>query len=159
MRVYTVAHEITSLNPAAGDGLLIVENANDQVLEVIRAALYNMNITTQEILVAGVFRVATKGSLTGGGAAPTPVKANPGDTASACTIYEAGASGMATEPTAWGDRLDEQGQSNIAGYEWEPPFDSRPIINPSGLFGLRLMKVPAAAFNAKILITYGEIGG
>lgn len=159
MRFYTVEHELSALNPAAGDGILVVELPNDLIVQIVRVALFNLDNDTHEMLHFGVFPITTKGSLTGGGAAPTPRKHDNGDVASSCTIYEAGNSGLATEPTAWGDCYDEQGVSNIAGYEYEPPFDARPPISPSGLFGLRMMAAPSAAFKAKAIITYAEIGG
>lgn len=162
MRVYTVEHEIAALNPTAGDGLLVVEAPSTMVLEVIRAALYNVDNSTHEQLHAGTFPITDKGSITGGGSAPAPRKHDPGDPSSSVTIYEAGNGGLATEPTTWGDPFDEQGFSNLVGYEYEPnsePRDARPKISPSGLFGVRLMAAPSVAFKAKLLITFGEIGG
>lgn len=158
MRTYTVEHELSALNPAAGDGLLVVEVPTNKVVQIIRACVYNMDVDTHEMLAAGTFPITTKGSLAGGGSAPTSRKHDPGDAASGCTIYEAGNTGLATEPTTWGDPLDEQGFSNTAGYEYEPPADARPVIPGAGLFGVRLTMAPSAAFKAKILITYGEMG-
>lgn len=159
MRFYTVEHAIAALNPTAGDGILVVEAPSDLILEIVRCAVYNVDTDTHEILHFGTFPVATKGSLAGGGSPPTPRKHDNGDAASSVTIYEGGNAGMATEPSAWGDPFDEQGVSNVAGYEYEPPFDARPVISPSGLFGIRMMLAPSGAFSAKVLITFAERGG
>lgn len=159
MRFYTVEHEISNLNPSAGDGLLIIEAPNNKVIQFVRAAFYDVERTTDDLIHIGVFPIASKGSLTGAGSPPTPRKHDPGDPASTVTVYECNSSGMATEPTTWGDPFDEQGGSNRPGYEYEPPFDAREYISPTGLFGVRMMNVPAAPFKAKILITFAEIGG
>jgi hypothetical protein len=159
MRIYTVEHEIAALNPTGGDGLLVVEAPNDLVLQVIRTAVYNLSTDTHEQLEAETAPITTKGSLAGGGSAPTPRKHDNGDAASSVSVYEAGNSGLSTEPTTWGDPYDGQGFSNLAGYEYEPPVDARPTISPSGLFGVRLMAAPSGAFKAKVVITFGEIGG
>lgn len=158
MRIYTTELEIASLNPTAGDGILIIEAPSDLVVEIIRVCLYNIDADTHEMLQAGFYPITTKGSLAG---ASTPAirKHDNGDAASSVTTYGANASGMSTEPSAWGDPYDDQGFSNLAGYEYEPPFDARPRISPSGLAGLRLMLAPGTAFGAKALLTFGEIGG
>jgi hypothetical protein len=157
-RTYTTELEIAALNPTAGDGVLVIEAPADMVVEIVRASLYNLATDTHEMLHVGVFPVATKGSLTG---ASTPAirKHDNGDAASTVTTYGAGNAGMTTEPDAWGDPYDEQGVSNVAGYEFEPPPDCRPILSPSALAGLRLMAAPSAAFQAKAIITFTEIGG
>jgi hypothetical protein len=158
MRVYTVEHTIAALNPAAGDGLLVVEAPSSMVLQIISTKVKNIDNSTHEQIHAGTFPITTKGSLAGGGSAPTPRKHMEGDAASACTVYEAGNTGLATEPTTWGGAFDESSESNLGGYDYEPPFDARPYIKPSGLFGVRLMKAPSVAFKALVSITYGEIG-
>ena len=162
MRYYTVEHEIAALNPSAGDGVLIIEVPADLVVAVVRACLYNLENDVHEMLHVGFFPITTKGSLAGGGAAPTPRKHDNGDAASSVTVYEGGNTGMATEPDVWGDPYDEQGFSNLNGYEYNPPLIGLmggPIISPSGLAGLRMMAAPSAGFKAKALIEYAEIGG
>lgn len=161
MRYYTTELEIAALAGDAGDGILIVEAPADMVLKIIRATLYNLDNDTHEMLNFGFFPVATKGPLAG---ASTPAirKHDNGDVVSTVTTYGAGNSGMTTEVTAWGDPFDEQGFSNLQGYEYDPPLvslDGGPIISPSGLAGIRMLTVPSVAFQAKALITFGEIGG
>ena len=155
-RTYTTEVEIAALNPTAGDGILIIEAPADMVVEVNRAALFNLATDTHEQLEVGFFPVTTKGSLAGA-STPAKQKHDNGDAASTVTTYGAGNAGMTTEPDAWGDPFDEQGVSNLAGYEYEPTRP--PILSPSALAGLRLMQVPSAAFKAKALITFTEIGG
>lgn len=161
MRFYTTELEIAALNPSAGDGILIIEAPADLIVQVIRACLYNLDNDTHEMLHAAFTPVATKGSLVG---ASTPAirKHDNGDVASSVTTYGAGNAGMTTEPTAWGDPYDEQGFSNLNGYEYNPPMigvGGAPILSPSMLAGIRLMAAPSAAFQAKAIIEFAEIGG
>ena len=161
MRYYTTEVEIAALNPAAGDGILIIEVPSDMIVVIIKAVLYNLDIDAHEMLHAGFFKVNVKGSLAGDSTPPIQKHDN-GDAVSTVTTYGAGNAGMDTEPTSWQDPLDEQGFSNINGYEFNPPLTSLmggPILSPSELAGIRLMTVPSGAFQAKALITFGEIGG
>lgn len=160
MRYYTTEVEIAALNPAVGDGILIIEVPSDLVVKVIRAVLYNLDNDTHEMLHAGFFLVNVKGPLAG--STPAIQKHDNGDVASSVITYGAVNAGMATEPTSWQDPFDEQGFSNLNGYEYNPPLvslDGGPIISPSGLAGIRLMTAPSVAFRAKALITFAEIGG
>lgn len=158
MRFYTTEVEISSLSPTAGDGILIVEAPGDLILQIVRACLFNLDNDTHEMLHAGFFPVTTKGSLAGD-STPNIRKHDNGDAASTVVTYGADAAGMSTEPDAWGDPYDEQGFANSAGYVYEPAFDERPIVSPSGLAGIRLMTAPGTAFGAKALITFAELGG
>lgn len=158
MRIYTTEVEIAALNPSTGDALLIVEVPSDMIVQIISASIFNLDNDTHEMLHAGFFLVNAKGSLAGA-STPAVRQHDNGDAASTVTTYGAGNTGMTTEPDSWYDPFDEQGFSNSAGYIYEPAFDSRPILSPSQLAGLRLMTVPSGAFQAKVLITFAEIGG
>ncbi len=161
MRFYTTEVEIAALNPTAGDGILIIEVPADMIVKIIRAVLYNLDNDTHEMLHAGFFKVNVKGPLAGDSTPPIQ-RHETGDAASTVTTYGAGNAGMTTEPTSWQDPLDEQGFSNLNGYEYNPPLANLmggPILSPLELAGIRLMSVPGVAFQAKALIEFAEIGG
>jgi len=162
MRVYTLEHQIAALNPAAGDSLLIIELPSDLVVAIFKVGVYNLDNDVHEMIDVGLFRVNNKGSLAGGGSAPTPRLHDGGDVASSVVVYEAGNTGMATEPTSWfSNPYDQQGVSNLSGYEREWPRDVSkcPILSPSQLAGLRLMTAVSTGFKAQCLIEFAEIGG
>lgn len=161
MRYYTTEVEIAVLNPAAGDGILIIEAPADMVVKIIRAVLYNLDNDTHEMLHAGFFKVNTKGPLAGD-STPAIQKHDNGDQTSTVTTYGAGNAGMTTEPTSWQEPFDSQGFSNLNGYEYNPPLvslDGGPILSPNELAGIRLMTVPSTGFQAKALIEFAEVGG
>ena len=161
MRLYTTEVEIAALAGDAGDGILIIEAPSDLVVKIIKAVLYNLDNDTHEQLNFGFFPVTTKGSLVGA-STPAIQKHDNGDVASSVTTFGAGNNGMTTEVDTWGDPFDEQGFSNVNGYEFNPPLvtiDGGPIISPSGLAGIRMLTIPSVAFQAKALITFGELGG
>lgn len=159
MRVYTAEVQIASLLPTAGDAILVVEAPTDMVVQIIQAGLYNRSVDTAEQLHAEFNRVTATGSIA---SAQTPdvIQHDQGDAATSCTLYGANASGLATEPDAWDDgAFWPQGWNNLAGYEYEPTLDARPILSPGWLAGIRLMDLPSLAFDARAFITYAEIGG
>lgn len=160
-RYYTTELEVASFNPTAGDGILIVEAPSDLVLQIVKAAVYNTDNDTHEMLHMAFLPVTVKGPLVG---ASTPLirQHDNGDAASTVITYGADANGMTTEPTTWGDPYDDQGFSNLNGYEFNPPLTSLlagPIVSPAGLAGIRLIAVPSVAFGLKALITFAEVGG
>lgn len=161
MRFYTTELEVASFDASAGDGILIIEAPNDLVVMIIKAVVYNTDNDTHEMLHIATLPVITKGPLTGA-STPAKRKHDNGDVASSVITYGADANGMTTEPTTWGDPYDDQGFSNLNGYEFNPPLvslNAGPVISPSGLAGIRLIKAPGTAFGLKALITFAEIGG
>jgi len=161
MRSYTTVLKVASFNAIAGDGILIVEAPSDLILLIVKAAVYNTDNDTHEMLNMEFLPVTTKGPLAGA-STPAIAKHDPGDIASSVITFGADANGMTTEPTTWGDPYDGQGFSNINGYEFNPPLvslNAGPVVSPSGLAGIRLIDAPSGAFGLKALITFAEIGG
>ena len=155
MRLYTVELEVASFNAAADDGVLIIEAPADMVVAIV-AAQISMDFASHETVHASFGKITTKGSLAGA-STPAIAQHSTGDAASTVTTYGANADGMTAEPSTWADPVESSIQG---GWQWvfEPPFDSRLILSPSELAGLRILKQPTAA-NMQATITFAEIGG
>jgi len=138
----------------AAKSLIHITVPADSVIEILSASITNSDIDATEQLEAGVYHVTTIGAPVG--TAITPEKHETGDAASGVTAI----GNLTTEPTTYNTiALDHQGFSNLNGYRYDPLPEERPIVSPSGAFGLRLLAAPDGATNLIAQVVYREIGG
>ena len=132
---------------------LLIQAPAQKAVEIISAHLGNVgaNVTNQQ-LEAALSRVATLGTPVGTGITPNPEEA--GDQAAASTVT----GGLSTDVTAVGVNLDHQGFASLAGYQFVPVPEERPLIPPAGAAVIRLVTAPTAAFDAVLQVRFREIG-
>lgn len=148
--VYTAYYDISSIS--SNKTLMLIQAPSSAVIEILSAHVTNLDIETSEQLSIGLFRVGTLGSPSG--TSVTPEKSEAGSSAAAATVT----ANLSVEPTSYSSTpIDKQGCNNLAGYHYNPIPEERPIIAPSGAFGLRLLVSPSA-FNCSVMITFREIG-
>lgn len=148
--VYTAYIDITGISTAKT--LMLIQSPSTAVVEIIGIHVTNLDVETSEQLSIGLFRVTTLGSPSG--TAITAEKHEPGD--AAATATETG--NLTVEPTAYSSNpIDKQGVNNLAGYHYDPIPEERPIIPPSGAYGVRLLVAPTS-FNCSVMVVFREIG-
>lgn len=149
--VYTVEGKLSAW--ASNKGAMLVTNNSSRVLEIISAHIGDVgsNVTNQQ-LEAAIARVTTLGSPAGG-ATPTPTPEETGDQASAATVT----TGLTTDVTTVGAKLDHQGFASLAGYQYNPLPEERIIVPPSGSITMFLVVAPTA-FDAVVQMKFREIG-
>jgi hypothetical protein len=153
--VYTVEIKVSAL-ATTKLGLLLI-NVSTKVLEIISAHIGNVgtNVTNQQ-LEAQLCRISSVGSPVGTGVTPNPEE--PGDQASALVATTNVLGALSTDVTTKGVNVDHQGFASLAGYQFAPVPEERPVIAPSGAMGLGLVVAPGVAFDAVFQIKYREIG-
>lgn len=148
--VYTAYIDISAIS--TNKTLMLIQAPSTAVVEILSAHATNLDVEAGEQLSIGLFRVTTVGSPTG--TTVTSEKHEFGDAASTCTIK----GDLSAEPTTYATNpIDKQGQSNLAGYHYDPVPEERPTIPPSGAIGLRLLVAPAS-FNCSVMVVFREIG-
>jgi len=158
MRAATIEHEIAALAATGGDGVLIIEAAADEVVQVLGVYVHNLDNTTDELMHYAAGKITTKGALASA-AAPNLILHETGDGATGLTLYGADNNGMTTEPTTWAAPLHEDAPSSRVGFrkEWSPINSI--WLSPGELFGIRLITTPVTAFKAACKIEVVEYGG
>jgi ABC-type uncharacterized transport system involved in gliding motility auxiliary subunit len=149
--VYTAHYDITGL--AASKTLMYLTAPATAALEILSVHVTNYNNNSAEQWIVSLSRISTLGSPTA--TTLTPQKHENGDAASGVT---ARANVTASEPTYdTNGPVDKQGVSNLAGYHYEPIPEERPIIAPSGSWGVRMLSTPTST-DVGVYIVYREIG-
>lgn len=149
--VYTAEHDVAV---SGAKTLMLLELPADLVVEVLGASITNQDVDTSEQLHCGLYRVSTIGDPSG--TEITPEKHENGDVASTVTATAA----LATEPDTYDAiAFDQRGFNNLAGYNYDPIPEERPIVSPSSAVGLRLLSAPSTSHILNMQIIYREIGG
>lgn len=153
--VYTVEIKVSAL-ATTKSGILLI-NVSTKVLEILSAHIGDVgsNVTNQQ-LEAQLARVSSVGSPAGTGLTPNPEE--PGDQASALVATTNVLGGLTTDVTTKAVNVDHQGFASLAGYQFAPLPEERPIVAPSGAICLGLVVAPGVAFDAVFQLKYREIG-
>ena len=148
--VYTAEIKLSAW--ASTKSALLITAPSTKCVELLSAHLGNAgsNVTNQQ-LEAAISRVTTLGSPVGTGVTPNPEEN--GDQAAGSTVT----GGLTTDVTTVGVNLDHQGFASLAGYQFAPLPEERPIIPPSGSAVVRLVVAPTA-FDAIVQLKFREIG-
>ncbi|MBS0263899.1 MAG: hypothetical protein JSS02_18315 [Planctomycetes bacterium] len=149
--VYTVDIKLAAFNSIKG--ALLLQAPALKAVEIISAHLGNVgtNVTNQQ-LEAALSRVATLGSPVGTAITPNPEEV--GDQPAGTTVT----GGLTTDVTAVGVNVDHQGFASLAGYQFVPVPEERPLIPPGGAAVLRLVVAPGVPFDAVVQVRFREIG-
>ncbi len=150
MRSYIASVDIGAL--AAAKTLILLELPATCAIRIDSVLIGNADNDANEQLKASLARVTDKGAPVG--TAITPAKKDEGDPASVVTVL----GNLTVEPNTYGEVLNVQGFSNLAGYIFEPVLGAPAHVRPLALLGLRLLNAPAAGTNITASIEYTEIG-
>ena len=154
--VYRLSATISAVTTAKT--LLHLSVPADGVIEILSARITCQDEDTSEQIFAELNRIAS-----GGGGTPT-------DTTEVPKPLEEGASAWggtaarnvtASEPTYddISDALHSGGANKLAGWEYVPLPEERPIISPSDDMGLRLIDAIANSSDLTAEIVFRAIGG
>lgn len=148
--VYTSEAKLSAW--AVARGLILIQAPAGKVVEIISAHIGDVgtNVTNQQ-LEARLSRVTTLGSAAGTANTPNPEEV--GDQAAGSTII----TGLTTDITTYGANIDHQGFASLAGYQFNPLPEERPIIQPSAYLILALVVAPTS-FDAVVQVKFREIG-
>lgn len=150
--VYEATASISSLS--AGKTLMYISVPSTITVEILSIEITNTNNATNQQLEATFQRITTLGSPTA--TSITPTKTEQGDQASACTVAANVTSG---EPTyTSGVEVGRKGFASLAGYQYAPVPEERPVLAPSSNWGLRMLTSSFTAMNTDVVIRYREIG-
>ncbi len=150
--VYRAASNTTGAT--AAQTLLYLTAPSTAVIEILSVRVTNQDNDTGEQMHFSLNRIATLGS-------PTATTVTPKPTEEASSASSATSKGpvTASEPTydSDADAIAKGGAVNLAGWEYVPLPEERPIIKPSDTVGLKLMETIASTdLTAEII--YREIG-
>lgn len=124
--------------------------------EILSADVTDTNNTTNQQMETYLQR--TTGAITGTGiATATPSKDEVGDQAAASTLTY-GSSSSQTEPTYTANtKLGFKGYASLAGWQYAPVPEERPVVPPSGFIGLK-MNTAGASTGWDVALRWREIG-
>jgi hypothetical protein len=154
--VYTASADITGL--AAAKTLMYITAPATAAVEILSVHVVDYNNNSSEQWKISFQRITSL--------SPTPTgttvdattglqKHENGDQASTVTCKSNITANEPTYDTV--GPVDRQGVSNLAGYHYDPTPEERPIIAPSGTFGLYMHSTPTST-NVGVMIVYREIG-
>lgn len=148
--VYTIESEFAL---STAKTLILLENPATCVMEILECKVTNSDIETNEQMNIKLTNVTTKGSPTGTALTAQPTEV--GDQASG-TVTPLG--NLTGEPTTYDTQSqDIEGSPSLGGYVFTPIPELRPIVQPSGLIGLRSI-ASVTAINVLCMIKWREIG-
>lgn len=149
--VYTAHADISGL--AASKTLMYITAPATAAIEILGVHVTNFNNNTAEQWIVSLQRISSLGTPTA--TTITPQKHENGDQASASTVKS---NVTASEPTYdTNGPVDKQGVSNLAGYHYDPIPEERPVVAPSGSWGVRMLSTPTST-DVGVYIVYREIG-
>jgi len=153
--VYTASADITGL--AAAKTLMYITAPATAAVEILSVHVTDYSNNTSEQWKISFQRISTLGTPTGTSITTTTglQKHENGDQASTITCKS---NITASEPTYdTVGAVDRQGVSNLAGYHYDPIPEERPVIAPSGTFGLYMHSTPTST-DVGVSIIFREIG-
>ena len=151
--VYRAVDTISAVTTAKT--LLYLTTPSDAVIEILSARITAQDEDTSEQIMAELNRITTLGTPTATTITPKPTEE--GSAASGCTCKS---NVTASEPTYDGesDAIASGGANKLAGWEYVPLPEERPVIKPSDNVGLRLIDAIANSSDLTAEIVYREIG-
>lgn len=128
----------------------------DAVLEILSARITCQDEDTSEQIMAELNRISSLGTPTA-----TTITPKPTEEGSAAFGGTAKANVTASEPTYDDESaaIASGGANKLAGWEYVPLPEERPIISPSDNVGLRLIDAVANSSDLTAEIVFREIGG
>jgi hypothetical protein len=150
-RVYTM--EFSGVAVSAVQDLLAIYTGV-KAIRVHEVVLGQTTATTTGNLGITLKRMNATVTSGSGGAAGVIVPINPGDAAATVT----GRTNDTTQATATTDNVLRGDVVNVLnGYQYLPPPDDRPVIEPSGAFVVSLNTAPASSETFSGTITFEEL--
>ena len=137
---YTASFKVSAATQA--QTLVYITATTGKPVELVSTSVTNCTNETNEQMETKWSNISSLGTPTAN--TITPTKMNQNDSSASCTVK-----GPVTgsEPTyASGPALDHgyKGWPSLAGYEYEPPPDARPVIGSAASWGLRLLNAPTS---------------
>jgi hypothetical protein len=136
--------------------LIYLTAPSDAVLEILSARITCQDEDTSEQIMAELNRINALGTPTA-----TTITPKPTEEGSAAFGGTAKSNVTASEPTydSESDAIASGGANKLAGWEYVPLPEERPIISPSDNVGLRLIDAIANSSDLTAEIVFREIGG
>lgn len=151
-RVYTM--EFSAVAVTAVQDLLAVYCGASKAIKVHEVVLGQATATVIGNLGITLTRLNATVTSGSGGAAGTIVPINPGDAAATVT----GRTNDTTQATATTTNVIRGDVVNVLnGYQYLPPPDDRPVVEPSGAFVVSLNTAPASSETFSGTITFEEL--
>ncbi len=151
-RVYTM--EFSAVAVSAVQDLLALYCGASKAIKVHEVVLGQTTATVIGNLGLTLKRLNATVTSGTGGAVGTIVPINPGDAAATVT----GRTNDTTQATATTTNIIRGDVINVLnGYQYLPPPDDRPIVEPSGAFVVSLNTAPSAAETFSGSITFEEL--
>lgn len=136
--------------------LLYITGPADAVVEILSARITCQDEDTSEQIFGELNRIVTLGTPTA-----TTITPKPTEEGSAAFGGVVKLNVTASEPAYDGaaDAIASGGANKLAGWEYVPLPEERPIISPSDNVGLRLIDAIANSCDLTAEIVFREIGG
>ena len=136
--------------------LLYITVPSDAVIEILSARITAQDEDTSEQIMAELNRISSLGTPTA-----TTITAKPTEEGSAAFGGTCKSNVTASEPTYddESNAIASGGANKLAGWEYVPLPEERPIISPSDNVGLRLIDAIANSVDLTAEIVFREIGG
>ncbi len=151
--VYEASIKISSL--AAAKTLLYITAPSAKCVEVLSASVTNATNETNEQCEVTLSLISSLGTPTA--TTITPTMAQQGDQAAGSTLKSNVTASEPTYASSPAVEVGRQGFASLAGYQFAPVPEERPVIAPSATWGLYLVNAPTA-FDAVVALRFREIG-
>jgi hypothetical protein len=125
----------------------------NKVVEILSVEITNVSNETNEQIEAVFGRIGTLGTPTA--TTITPSKAEFGDAAAGSLVK---GPVTASEPTYGSSEFGRKGFPSLAGYQYAPIPEERPIIAGGDSFGLKILTTSVSSFDARGIVRFREIG-
>jgi hypothetical protein len=126
----------------------------NKVVEILSIEVTNASNETNEQLKCQWNLITSLGTPTG--TSITPTKLEQGDQSAGSTVV---GDITASEPTYSASVIQgEKGWASLAGYQFSPIPEERPVVAGGASWGLRNMTAPGSGFDAAVVIRFREIG-
>lgn len=136
--------------------LMYITTPSNAIIEILRATVTAIDDVTNEQLVVELNRIATLGTPT----ATTTVTPKPTEELTTAFGGTVKADVTASEPTydSAGSEIAAYGANKLAGWEFVPLPEERPVIKPSDTVGLHMLEALGVATDLFVEIIFRVIG-
>lgn len=151
--VYEASIKISGLS--AAKTLMYITVPSNKTVEVLSAEVTNLTNETNEQCEATFQLISSLGTPTA--TTITPTKAEQGDQAAGSTVK---GNVTASEPTYSSSpnvEVGRKGFASLAGYQYAPVPEERPVLAGGSSWGLQLLNSPSA-FDAMVVLRFREMG-
>lgn len=150
--VYDAQVQIATVT--AGKTLVYVTAPSTKCVEILSASISTQANTTNQQLEACLQRISTLGTPTATTLTPSPHET--GDQAAASTVK---GNVTGSEPTYGANtQIEKKCFSSLAGYEYCPLPEERPVITAGDTWGFRLLDSSLNSCTVDAKVTFREIG-